>query len=47
MHAVSASGAEIPAIGLGTWTLSGDSCVELVSHAIETGYRHVEYGGNV
>ncbi len=42
MHTVSANGAEIPAIGLGTWTLSGDSCLELVSHAISVGYRHID-----
>lgn len=42
MHTVSANGADIPAIGLGTWTLSGDSCRELVSHAISIGYRHVD-----
>ncbi len=42
MHTVIANGAEIPAIGLGTWTLSGSSCTELVAHAISAGYRHID-----
>lgn len=42
MHTVAANGAEIPTIGLGTWTLSGASCRELVSHAISSGYRHID-----
>jgi len=42
VHSVKANGAEIPAIGLGTWTLKGDHCVELVSRAIKTGYRHID-----
>lgn len=42
VHTVEANGARIPAIGLGTWTLKGDHCVELVEKAIGTGYRHVD-----
>lgn len=42
MHNVEANGASIPAIGLGTWTLKGDHCVNLVGHAIDVGYRHVD-----
>ncbi len=42
MHRVSANGAQIPAIGFGTWTLKGDECARLVAHAIDTGYRHVD-----
>jgi diketogulonate reductase-like aldo/keto reductase len=42
MHTVSANGARIPAIGLGTWTLKGEACSQLVSHALRTGYRHVD-----
>lgn len=42
MHRVSANGASIPAIGLGTWTLNGDACVGMVSEALSLGYRHVD-----
>lgn len=42
MHDVAANGARIPAIGLGTWTLEGAHCAELVSHAIGLGYRHID-----
>ena len=42
MHSVSANGAEIPAIGLGTWTLRGDACARTVAEAIRAGYRHID-----
>lgn len=42
MHKVVANGAEIPAIGLGTWTLKGAQCSDLVGHALAVGYRHVD-----
>lgn len=42
MHKVSANGAAIPAIGLGTWTLRGDQCRALVSDALAAGYRHID-----
>lgn len=42
MFTVTAHGATIPAIGLGTWMLNGESCVEAVSSAIEAGYRHID-----
>jgi diketogulonate reductase-like aldo/keto reductase len=42
LHTVNANGANIPAIGLGTWTLKGDECADLVQAAIETGYRHID-----
>jgi len=41
-------GAEIPAVGLGTWRLTGEACREAVRTALRVGYRHVdtaqEYG---
>jgi diketogulonate reductase-like aldo/keto reductase len=37
-----AGGARIPKVGLGTWRLTGDDCVEAVSTALELGYRHVD-----
>ncbi|WP_163269595.1 aldo/keto reductase [Chelativorans alearense] len=42
MKTLSVNGAEIPAIGLGTWTLEGRACTDLVSHALGIGYRHVD-----
>ncbi len=46
-----ARGVEIPKLGLGTWQLSGESCVEAVRDAIELGYRHIDtaraYGNEV
>lgn len=42
MHSVNANGASIPALGLGTWTLRGDACAQLVSDALSIGYRHVD-----
>ena len=42
MHRIDANGANIPAIGLGTWTLDGDQAVRLVASALESGYRHID-----
>lgn len=42
MRSVSANGAMIPVLGLGTWTLKGAACSELVAHALDLGYRHVD-----
>jgi diketogulonate reductase-like aldo/keto reductase len=42
MHKVKANGAEIPGIGLGTWTLAGGRGSDLVAHALAAGYRHID-----
>lgn len=42
MHRVEANGASIPAIGMGTWTLEGDHCAEMVAEALRVGYRHID-----
>ena len=42
MHLVNAHGAQIPAIGFGTWTLRGGDCARLVAHALATGYRRID-----
>ena len=42
MHVVEANGARIPAIGLGTWELSGRTCARVVEQAIRLGYRHID-----
>jgi diketogulonate reductase-like aldo/keto reductase len=39
---VEAHGAKIPAIGLGTWQLSSETCTGAVVAALECGYRHVD-----
>ncbi|GAC1563714.1 MAG: aldo/keto reductase [Beijerinckiaceae bacterium] len=39
---VEAHGAKIPAIGLGTWQLSGETCTRAVIAALECGYRHID-----
>ncbi len=40
--AVHAHGADIPVIGLGTWPMKGQDCVDAVSHALKVGYRHLD-----
>lgn len=42
MHTVEANGASIPAIGLGTWTLTGEHCSEIVAEGLRLGYRSVD-----
>lgn len=36
------NGMKMPALGLGTWQLSGDSCISAVRTALNIGYRHVD-----
>lgn len=33
---------EMPSLGLGTWELRGEECVDIVEAALEMGYRHVD-----
>ncbi|MDQ2080737.1 aldo/keto reductase [Xanthobacteraceae bacterium Astr-EGSB] len=42
MQTVDANGAKIPALGLGTWKLSGRHCARLVQQALRLGYRHID-----
>jgi diketogulonate reductase-like aldo/keto reductase len=42
VHTIPANGAEIPAIGLGTWPLRGRECARAVATAIAAGYRHID-----
>lgn len=35
-------GYKMPKIGLGTWKLSGEACVETVKTALGIGYRHID-----
>ncbi|HRJ68156.1 MAG TPA: aldo/keto reductase [Beijerinckiaceae bacterium] len=39
---VAANGARIPAIGLGTWQLTGEVASAAVAHALRCGYRHID-----
>ena len=42
MGIVTGNGADIPAIGLGTWTLRDAAATRLVAGALEAGYRHID-----
>ena len=42
MQIVEAGGARIPAIGLGTWQLSGRAGARVIEQALRLGYRHID-----
>ncbi|WP_123532880.1 aldo/keto reductase [Halosimplex salinum] len=42
MEYVTVQDAQVPALGLGTWQLTGEECYETVSTALELGYRHLD-----
>lgn len=42
MTFLEANGARIPALGFGTWRLTGKSCVAAVETALAVGYRHID-----
>ncbi len=42
MEHVEVQGFTIPALGFGTWELTGGTCYEAVRHALELGYRHID-----
>ncbi len=33
---------KVPALGFGTWQLSGEECTQGVAHALSLGYRHID-----
>ncbi len=39
---VSVRGERVPALGLGTWQMTGATCTEAVEHALDIGYRHID-----
>jgi diketogulonate reductase-like aldo/keto reductase len=41
-QSVTAHGARIPLLGLGTWDLRGRTCARIVEQAIRLGYRHID-----
>lgn len=42
MPVVEARAARIPALGLGTWRMKGETCRSAVRAALELGYRHID-----
>ena len=36
------TGASMPALGFGTWELTGQTCVQAVTKALVIGYRHID-----
>ena len=42
MQELSIQGTTVPALGLGTWQLSGTECRQTVATALDMGYRHVD-----
>ncbi|GGN92915.1 aldo/keto reductase [Haloarcula pellucida] len=42
METIQVQGESVPALGLGTWQLTGPDCRETVRTALEMGYRHVD-----
>ena len=39
---ITANGANIPAIGLGTYRMTGETCARAVTAALDAGYRHID-----
>ena len=35
-------GIKIPLIGIGTWQLEGETCINAIKKAFEIGYRHID-----
>lgn len=42
MASVTVRGVEVPAVGFGTWQLTGRQAYRSVRHALEVGYRHID-----
>jgi diketogulonate reductase-like aldo/keto reductase len=42
MDEIQVQGTSVPALGLGTWQLTSQTCRETVETALEMGYRHVD-----
>jgi len=42
VHTVAANGANIPAIGFGTWPMKGAECIAAIHVALDTGYDHID-----
>lgn len=42
MRTITIQDTTVPALGLGTWQLTGDTCERAVAHALDLGYRHID-----
>lgn len=42
MHTVTANGAAIPALGFGTYRVTGADALRMVPHVLKLGYRHID-----
>jgi 2,5-diketo-D-gluconate reductase B len=42
MRLIEVQGFQVPALGLGTWQLTGRDCKDAVGHALAAGYRHID-----
>lgn len=42
MEYVNVNGVDVPAIGFGTWKLTGEECKEIVKDTLKIGYRHID-----
>src|SRR5438067_1110866 len=42
MEWIDLKGVRMPALGLGTWPLTGEACTRAVASALELGYRHID-----
>ena len=42
MHLIEANGARLPALGFGTWTLTGATARTMVEQALAAGFRHLD-----
>jgi 2,5-diketo-D-gluconate reductase B len=42
MEFTTVRGVDVPAVGLGTWRLTGETCREAVHTALDVGYRHID-----
>lgn len=42
MKLLSLKNAQMPALGFGTWKLTGNGCIDAVDFAIKNGYRHID-----
>jgi hypothetical protein len=46
MNYIELQGLRVPALGFGTWTVTGADCVAAVRRALEIGYRHIDTAAN-
>lgn len=42
MHQISVKGVTVPALGFGTWALSGNAAYQATRMALDLGYRHID-----